>query len=171
MAGIAVNITERVLRDSGPSILHSKYWETSMGIDNFTGKKRKPGFLPRLQSSAGSHKTDAADPHIGGRALDIILFATNQFEKEMAEKLIAIFLELRPKMGWIDLIYNGAEWNRFGGKMVRGGDEINRHVSHIHIEWGTNSVNTIGFEAVLTEKMKALKGNEIVLPETVITAD
>jgi hypothetical protein len=169
MAGIAVNITERVLRDHGPSILHSQYWETSMGTDRFTGKKLKSGFLPRLQSSAGSHKTDAADPHIGGRALDIILFATNQFEKEMAEKLIAIFLELKPKMGWIDLIYNGAEWYNDGKKYVRGGNEINRHVSHIHIEWGKNSVNNSGFERDLIAKMQALKGNEIVLDEIIIT--
>jgi hypothetical protein len=170
MAGIAVNITERVLRDNGPYILHSKYWETSMGTDRFTGKKLKPGFLPRLQSAAGSHKTDAKDPHIGGRALDIILFATNQFEKEMAEKLIDIFLELRPKMGWIDLIYNGSEWYSDGTKHVRGGNDINRHLTHIHIEWGTNSVSNSKFEADLIAKMRALKGNEIVLDEIVITA-
>jgi hypothetical protein len=170
MAGIAVNITERILRDYGPYLLHSQYWETSTGTDKFTGKKLKPGYLPRLQSSAGTHKS-GNDPHIAGRALDIILFASNQYEKELAEDLIQIFLELRTKMGWIDLIYNGSEWYSDGSKNVRGGNEINRHLTHIHIEWGQNSVNKHDFEASLIAKIKELSENELVMSADVITAN
>lgn len=40
--------------------------------------------------------------------------------------------------------------------MVRGGDAINRHVTHIHIEWDSANINLTGFEADLTAAVKKI---------------
>jgi hypothetical protein len=165
MAGVAVNITERVLRENGPFILRTPYWEKNTGKDKFTNKNRPPGWLPRLQSAAGPHKK-GADPHIAGRALDIILFANHPSERELAEAIVKVFLDLRPKMGWVSVIYNGSEWYSNGTKHPRGGGPENRHVTHIHIEWGQTSVLNGKFEADLISRMTALAENENVKPET-----
>ena len=46
--------------------------------------------------------------------------------------------------------------NKFGGEIVRGGDAINRHVTHIHIEWDSANINLTGFEADLTAAVKKI---------------
>ncbi len=72
MAGPAVEATKQALYYYGPSLLTQQYYEKH---------KKPPGFLDRLQGAAGPHKT-GADPHIAGRALDIILFAKDPQEKD-----------------------------------------------------------------------------------------
>ena len=39
---------------------------------------------------------------------------------------------------------------------MRGGDAINRHVTHIHIEWDSANINLTGFEADLTAEVKKI---------------
>ena len=147
MAGLAVTNTEKVIRGNGPDIVRSPYWEANVP------KGENPGFRDRLQSAAGPHKS-GGDPHIAGRALDIILFADKTNERLVAERIVGAFLNLREQMKWSSVIYNGSEWNRFGGKMARTGDAINRHVTHIHIEWGSADINLTGFEeALAAERM------------------
>ena len=146
MAGLIVNNTERVIRENGPDIIRSQYFETNVP------KGEKPGFRDRLQSAAGPHKS-GGDPHIAGRALDIILFADKPNEMLVANRIVSAFLNLREQMKWISVVYNGSEWNKFGGKMVRGGDAINRHVTHIHIEWDSADINNTGFEEKLAAEL------------------
>jgi hypothetical protein len=147
MASIVVETTKNILYTHGPSILKEKYLEKSA--------PGKPKMMDRLQAAAGPHKS-GADPHIAGRALDIILFASEGRDKFVADQLVEMFLKLRPKMKWIAVIYNGWEWNRSGIKLVRSGDAINRHVTHIHIEWAAADANYNGFEAELTQAVKGI---------------
>lgn len=146
MAGLAVNTTERIIRESGPDLIRSQYYETNVP------KGQEPGWRDRLQSAAGPHKT-GDDPHIAGRALDIILFADKPNELQTANRIVSAFLNLREQMKWVSVIYNGSEWNKFGGKMPRGGSDINRHVTHIHIEWDGANINNTGFEEGLTAEL------------------
>lgn len=146
MAGLVVNSTEKVIRENGPDIIRSQYWE------DHVSKGTQPGWKDRLQSAAGPHKS-GGDPHIAGRALDIILFADKTNERLVAERIVSAFLNLREQMKWISVIYNGSEWNKFGGKMPRGGDAINRHVTHIHIEWDSAEINLTGFEDALAAEL------------------
>ena len=144
MAGLVVNTTEKLLREKGPSILREQYWE------KYVPKGEKPGWKDRLQAAPGPHKS-GGDAHIAGRALDIVLFADKPNERMIAERIVSAFLNVREEMKWISVVYNGSEWNKFGGKMPRGGDDINRHVTHIHIEWDSSGINNTGFE----EKLEA----------------
>ncbi len=151
MAGPAVELTQKTLLDAGHPILKETYFDASA---------QPPKRLPRLQAAAGPHKS-GGDPHIGGRALDIILFAKDDMERKIADDLTDIFTDLRDQMKWIAVIYNGFEWNSQGIKTVRQqtkdgkpvADAAFEHRTHIHIEWGLSSVNTDGFEDVLTERL------------------
>ena len=146
MAALAVETTKRVLYENVP-ILQEKYLEKAA--------KGGPKLMDRLQAAAGPHKS-GNDPHIAGRALDIILFASEGRERFVADQLVEMFLDLREKMRWIAVIYNGWEWNRAGLKLTRTGDAIQRHVTHIHIEWGAADANNAGFELDLIAAAKKI---------------
>jgi hypothetical protein len=111
--------------------------------------------LPRLQGPAGSHKTDSHDPHIEGRAIDIILFANIESERQVADRLVDVFLTVREKMKWLALIYNKKEWNYAGKEFPRGGDAIRQHTTHIHIEWRLADAATVGWEQDLIAELKS----------------
>jgi hypothetical protein len=143
MAGLVVESTKRILYENLPK-LREQYWEESA---------RPPKWMDRLQAAAGPHKS-GNDPHIAGRALDIILFASQPLELEMANDLVEVFLGLREKMKWIAVIYNSEEWNRAGLKFPRTGSPENRHVTHIHVEWDAANINLVGFEADLAAALK-----------------
>ena len=38
-------------------------------------------------------------------------------------------------------------------KQPRGGDAIKRHVTHIHVEWGSADINNTGFESALAAEL------------------
>jgi hypothetical protein len=149
MAGPAVELTQQALLEAGHPILSQTYFDTSI---------RPPKRLPRLQAAPGPHKT-GDDPHIAGRALDIILFSNVDMERAIANDLVGIFLDLRADMRWIAVIYNGNEWNsqgiRFDRTRVANGihDPVFEHRTHIHIEWGLSSINTKGFSDALDERL------------------
>jgi hypothetical protein len=140
MAGAAVEATKRALGSFGPPLLNQKYWDSS---------RRPPGLLSRLQAAAGPHKS-GADPHIAGRALDIILFAKIPGEKDCADRLVKIFLGLKAQMHFIDIVYNGWEWNGAGVKFKRKGDQ---HTTHIHIEWSSAGVDRANFAGELSDAL------------------
>jgi hypothetical protein len=146
MATLAVETTKRVLFEKGPYILQTNYFD-----HNLRGKKIS---LPRLQGPGGPHKTSNHDPHNEGRALDIILFASEMGERLTADQLVEVFLEVRETMKWSAVIYNNWEWNGAGKKFPRGGDAINRHVTHIHIEWTAASSANGAFEDELTDALE-----------------
>jgi hypothetical protein len=149
MAGLAVETTARLVSQFGPNIIRSGYWETHV----LAGQKSR--WLDRVQSAPGPHKK-AGDPHIAGRALDIVLRASIRSERLVADELVGIFLKLRKEMGFISLIYNGSEWNSAGVKMARLGDAVNRHVTHIHIEWSDGGVGGTGFQSALKAAIQAM---------------
>jgi hypothetical protein len=140
---LAVSKGITVLREHGPSILKTNYRDVAAKAD-----------LPRLQGPAGPHKTDDHDPHKEGRAIDIILFATIESERQVADELVDVFLTVREKMKWLALIYNKQEWNWAGQKFPRGGDVIRQHVTHIHIEWRLADAATATWEQVLIDELK-----------------
>ena len=146
MAGLAINNTEKIIRENGPSIVREQYWE------KYVPKGQEPGWKDRLQSAAGPHKS-GGDPHLAGRALDIVLFADKPNERLVAERIVSAFLNLREQMKWISVIYNGTEWNKDGAAMPRGGDAINRHVTHIPREWSSAEINHTGFEESLAAEL------------------
>ena len=141
-ATLAVTKGISVLREHGPSILNTTYKDVAAKKD-----------LPRLQGPAGSHKTDSNDPHIQGRAIDIILFGTIESERKVADELVDVFLTVREKMKWLTVIYNKKQWNWAGQEFPRGGDIINQHVTHIHIEWAMSFAATVAWEQDLINEL------------------
>ena len=140
MAGPAVEATKQALYYYGPSLLTQQYYEKH---------KKPPGFLDRLQGAAGPHKT-GADPHIAGRALDIILFAKNPQEKDYADRIVQVFLGQRKKMNFVSVVYNGWEWN---GQGVRFPHVDEAHKTHIHIEWGKSGIGIATFASDLEDAL------------------
>lgn len=140
MAGLVVDNTQKILFQKIP-ILREQYWEASA---------TPPKWMDRLQAAPGPHKS-GDDPHIAGRALDIILFSTEPGELAVANSIVQVFLELRVKMGWSAVIYNRSEWNIAGVKLprIRPGDPAYEHITHIHIEWRAANMSHTGFEADL----------------------
>lgn len=153
MAGPVVESTARIVYNHGPNIIRSEYWE------KFVGKGEKPGWRGRIQAAAGPHKT-GADPHIAGRALDIVLRASVPSEKKVADELVGIFLDIKGSLKFISVVYNGWEWNGAGQRFTRGGDAVNRHVTHIHIEWSSAMMSHSGFESELTDRVRKMAPSE-----------
>jgi hypothetical protein len=139
---LAVSKGISILRDHGPAILKTKYRDVAAKID-----------LPRLQGPARPHKTDDHDPHKEGRAIDIILFATIENERQVADELVDVFLTVRDKMKWLALIYNKKEWNWAGKQFPRGGDPIHQHITHIHIEWRLPDAASVTWEEDLIKEL------------------
>ncbi len=142
MAGPAVEATQRALYYFGPSLLTQKYWDASV--------KPKGGWLPRLQAAPGPGRTSSKDPHVAGRALDIILFAKEPDEKDYADRIVQAFLNARAKMGFISVIYNGWEWNGGGVKFPHVDAA---HKTHIHIEWSGGGVSKNSFASDLEDAL------------------
>lgn len=141
-AQLAVTKGIDILRNHGPAILNTNYKDAGAKV-----------MLPRLQGPAGSHKTASTDPHIQGRAIDIILFATVEAERNVADELVDVFLTVREKMKWLAVIYNKKEWNWAGKEFPRGGDIINQHVTHIHIEWAMAFAASAAWEDDLIKEL------------------
>jgi len=139
---LAVSKGLSILSEHGPYIIRGKYYDVA-------AKKE----LPRLQGPAGSHKTDDHDPHKEGRAIDIILFASIDNERVVADELVKVFLTIREKMKWSAVIYNKKEWNMAGKEFPRGGDPINQHVTHIHLEWRMADAASAGWEEDLIKTL------------------
>jgi hypothetical protein len=140
---LAVSKGIGALRDHGPFILKTTYHDVAAKKD-----------LPRLQGPAGAHKTDDHDPHKEGRAIDIILFASIDHERLIADELVNVFLKVREKMRWSAVIYNKKEWNMAGNEFPRGGDPINQHVTHIHIEWRAADAGSVDWEQTLIDELE-----------------
>jgi hypothetical protein len=139
---LAVSKGVSILREHGPSILSTNYKDAGAKV-----------MLPRLQGPAGPHKIDDHDPHKEGRAIDIILFANVESERQVADELVDVFLTVREKMKWLALIYNKKEWNWAGKEFPRGGDAIRQHVTRIHIEWRLSDAATVAWEQDLIDEL------------------
>jgi hypothetical protein len=68
--------------------------------------------------AAGPHKS-GDDPHVAGRALDIVLFANKPDERDVADRLVQAFLSVKDKLQFISLCYNHWEWNGAGMKFPK----------------------------------------------------
>lgn len=148
MAGLAIKNTMDLLFNKIP-LLRNSYWEKSA--------RPKPMWMTRLQAAAGPHKPDK-DPHHGGRALDIVLFAYVPTELTLANKIVRVFLELREKMNWGAVIYNQKIWTSSGVEKPRlkNGDGSFEHITHIHIEWKAENMNFTGFEFELEKRLQKI---------------
>lgn len=168
MARPAIETLIKVLRASGPPHLRDGYPEPS--------DHNKPH--ERLQAARGkSVPSGPGDPHPQGRALDIILFASDGYDKFIADQLVEAFLDERTTMKWGGLIYNQKEWNSAGAWMPRvltpevkkkilaarkaRGDTNEvidkvafEHLTHIHIEWGDANADTTSFDTSLSARLK-----------------
>ena len=140
-ATLAVTKGISILRDHGPAILKTTYMDQGAKVN-----------LPRLQGPAGSHKS-GNDPHIQGRAIDIILFATIESERKVADELVDVFLTVREKMKWLAVVYNKKQWNWAGQEFPRGGDIISQHITHIHIEWAMAFAASAAWEEDLVKEL------------------
>lgn len=117
--------------------------------------------LPRLQSAAGDHSKNpdykpAKDPHVDGRALDIILFATNPKEKIIGENIFAMFHAYKEEMNWTAIIFNKYTVDDFGGPRLYERNNWNDHSTHIHIEWSPSKSKTTGFKDLIWEELKQI---------------
>jgi hypothetical protein len=145
MAKKAVEMTVLALRGAGPSILKSQF-----------------GGLPRLQAAPDDKHVGAKDPHVGGRALDIILLADRDYERLFADMIVEVFLEMRDDMRWGAVIYNKVEWTSAGQELPRiwnpkmkEKDPVRfEHTTHIHIEWSTANAERGDFWIGLVEALR-----------------
>lgn len=168
MARPAIETLIKVLRESGPPHVNEPYPEPS--------DHNKPH--GRLQAARGkSVPSGPGDPHPQGRALDIILFADDGYDKFIADQLVEAFLDQRTTMKWGGLIYNQKEWNSAGAWMPRvltpevrkkilekrkasgnNSEVIDKvafeHLTHIHIEWGDANADLTSFATSLGERLK-----------------
>jgi hypothetical protein len=140
-ATLAVTKGISILREHGPAILNTTYRDVAAKKD-----------LPRLQGPAGSHKS-GNDPHIQGRAIDIILFANIENERVVADKLVDVFLTVREQMKWLAVVYNKKQWNWAGQEFPRGGDLISQHITHI--QWAMAFAAQATWEQALIDELKA----------------
>ena len=60
--------------------------------------------LPRLQSAPHAGGAGSGDPHDAGLALDIILFASTEYERNLADQIVQAFLNMREDMRWAAVI-------------------------------------------------------------------
>jgi hypothetical protein len=116
---------------------------------------------PRLQSAPGDHSKNpdykpAADPHVDGRALDIILFASELKEKIIAENIFAMFNAFKEELRWASIIYNRYTIDDFGGPRLYERNNWNDHRTHIHIEWSATKAGTSGFKDLIWEELKQI---------------
>ena len=143
MAGAAPEATKTALYYYGPSLVTENYWDKSV--------KPKGGWLPRLQAAAKPGGT-STNPHVNGRALDIILFASEPIERDYADRIVRVFVGLKSTMGFVSIVYNDWEWNGQGVKFPHVDQE---HKTHIHIEWGKTSVGSRSFASDLEDALYA----------------
>jgi hypothetical protein len=141
-ATLAVTRGISILREHGPAILNTTYKDVAAKAN-----------LPRLQGPGGPHKS-GNDPHIQGRAIDIILFANIENERRCADELVDVFLTVREKMKWLAVVYNKRQWNWAGQEFPRGGDAISQHITHIHIEWAMAFAASVTWEQDLIAELK-----------------
>ena len=146
MAGPAINKTKEILAEKVP-LLRETYWEPS---------STPPKQMDRLQAAAGPHKS-GNDPHIAGRALDIILFANKPNEQELANNIVKVFLDLKEVMKWSAVIYNKKQWDARGETpRLKNNDPSYEHVTHIHIEWREADMGNTGFEEALRKGLSKI---------------
>jgi hypothetical protein len=152
MALPAVEELKQTLATSFPEILAGSYFDPS-------ANKGKGGYLPRLQAAPGDHSKDPnynpdGDPHANGLALDIILFASVDGERQLAENVVDLFVYYKDKMRWSAVIYNGVTTDDFGGPKPYTGK--NDHSTHIHIQWSMAGVLTRGFSGAMSDDLNDL---------------
>ena len=143
MAGAATEATKTALFYYGPSLVTENYW------DAFA--KPKAAWLPRLQAAAKSGGT-STNSHVNGRALDIVLFASEPIERDYANRIVRVFVGLKAKIGFISIVYNDWEWNGQGAMFPHIDQE---HKTHIHIEWGKTGVGNRSFASDLEDALYA----------------
>jgi hypothetical protein len=148
MARQAVEKTMTALRGAGPALLRGSYWEH--------GKEQR-----RLQAAPGPGNAGSGDPHDLGLALDIVLFSDNDYERDLANQIVQVFLDMRDDMRWAAVIYNRREWNGRGDEFPRiwnpskRGDRISfEHLTHIHIEWSAQNGDHDRFWIGLVNKLE-----------------
>lgn len=117
--------------------------------------------LPRLQAAPKDHSKEpnykpAVDPHVDGRALDIILFAHELKEKTIAENIFAMFNAYKQEMRWAAIIYNRFTIDDFGGPRLYERNNWNDHRTHIHIEWSASKAQTTGFKDLIWQELKQI---------------
>ena len=168
MARPAIETLIKVLLASGPPHVKDPYPEPA--------DHNKPH--QRLQAARGkTTPSGPGDPHPQGRALDIILFASDGYDKFIADQLVEAFLDERTTMKWGGLIYNQKEWNSGGAwtpriltpevrkkilaaRKARGEtseviDQVAfEHLTHIHIEWGDANADNTSFDTSLSARLK-----------------
>ena len=118
----------------------------------------------RLQSAAGDHSKNpdykpADDPHVDGRALDIILFVKAPKEKIIGENIFAMFHAYKKEMRWTAIIYNRYTVDDFGGPRLYERNNWNDHSTHIHIEWSASKAKTTGFKDLIWEELKQINSD------------
>jgi len=118
----------------------------------------------RLQAAAGDHSKNpnyqpSKDPHADGRALDIMLFATEPKEKIIAENIFAMFNAYKDEMRWGAIIYNRFTIDDFGGPRLYERNNWNDHSTHIHIEWSPSKAKTTGFKDLIWEELKQINAD------------
>lgn len=133
MAARVIEELMKAIKQFGPDIMRTTYYERY---------STPPGPAGRLQAAAGKHK-GPGDAHALGRALDIMLNATIDAERDIANQLVDVFLLIRPRMRWDTLIYNKKIWNKAGLKFPKGGTVIEQHITHIHIDWSEKTVDEV----------------------------
>lgn len=113
--------------------------------------------IPELRGKIGTIRQDASR-HTAGLAADIMLNSKDEYEKMLADDIIAALIDLQDRMRWHDILYT--DWTPAGGGKPPqpfhfhipgggggyGGQRLQKnpnnnvalgraHENHIHIDW------------------------------------
>lgn len=123
------------------------------------------GVIPELRERGriGTIRNDGSR-HTAGLAIDIMLDSTNEYEKMMADDIIAALIELQDQVRWHDIIYtdwldDGRPFHFHipGGGGGYGGHRLQKnpvldaalgraHENHIHVDWVDFSLRIVPHE-------------------------
>ncbi len=116
------------------------------------------GVIPELRSphKVGTIRSDGSR-HTAGLAVDIMLDSTNEYEKMIADDIIAALIDMQGQIRWHDILYtdwSGGPGGRrvpfhfhipgggggYGGRRLQKNPNNNlalgrEHENHIHVDW------------------------------------
>jgi hypothetical protein len=161
MTGRAPQALADALREEGPPVLRTAFVHGTASES-------------RLQLAPDEEHNSEHDPHKEGRALDIVLLASDPAQKAEGDELVALFRRMVDVMQWGWLIYNKRQWGPNGEDRERIFRAINpgespakyalakakhEHITHIHIEWNNNKKDLDDFKDALLAELTSEEGD------------
>ena len=133
-------IIQDMIVQSGGSRAHVRYIMTALAMQFPTIIWKLGGRVDRL--TRGGH----VSAHSSGRAIDIYLQAHRQPDKELGERLFAMFVNYAAKLKVEHVIWNSREWSPANGgtyKTIPPRDPRGPHTDHLHVAFADDNLDAV----------------------------